>query len=244
MSSEERARIRRWATDFPERLPPADLRQAFLSDATTLNGIALGTPQQGYVRVADVRWGGVNLAVVALPPANLLGDEQEARRTHEISDYQAAVRADRQLSVALEGLGLMEAAEDFAYCARVLQRHVFLRQRKFGKYLVSLGLAMVAGYGYRFWPIVRAYGLIVIAFAAVYFFSGPTLGSSALDWQRVLGGVADAFQASLNAIHGRVFFANFSPDTLRSWFATVESIFGIVVEGAFVAMLIQRFFDR
>ena len=33
-------------------------------------------------------------------------------------------------------------------------------------------------------------------------------------------------------------------DTLQSWLATLESIVGIVIEGVFVAMLIQRFFGR
>jgi hypothetical protein len=57
-------------------------------------------------------------------------------------------------------------------------------------------------------------------------------------------GVLDAFQISLNAIHGRVFFAQFGLDTVQSWLATGESIVGIVIEGVFVAMLIQRFFGR
>jgi hypothetical protein len=45
-------------------------------------------------------------------------------------------------------------------------------------------------------------------------------------------------------VHGRVFFAQFHLDTLQSWLATAESIVGIVIEGVFVAMLIQRFFGR
>jgi hypothetical protein len=56
--------------------------------------------------------------------------------------------------------------------------------------------------------------------------------------------VFDAFQISLNAIHGRVFFVQFGLDTFQSWLATLESIIGIVIEGTFVAMLIQRFFGR
>ncbi len=53
--------------------------------------------------------------------------------------------------------------------------------------------------------------------------------------------VMDALQISLNAIHGRVFFAQFHLDTLQSGLATAESIVGIVIEGVFVAMLVQRF---
>jgi hypothetical protein len=54
----------------------------------------------------------------------------------------------------------------------------------------------------------------------------------------------DALQVSLNAIHGRVFFTQLGLDTLQSWLATLESIVGIVIEGVFVEMLIQRFFAR
>jgi len=54
--------------------------------------------------------------------------------------------------------------------------------------------------------------------------------------------VLDVLQISLNAIHGRVFFAQFGLDTLQSWLATAESVIGIVIEGVFVAMLIQRLF--
>jgi hypothetical protein len=48
---------------------------------------------------------------------------------------------------------------------------------------------------------------------------------------------------SLTAIHGRVFFEQFG-FSLKSWIAAVESVVGIVIEGVFVAMLIQRFFSR
>jgi len=54
--------------------------------------------------------------------------------------------------------------------------------------------------------------------------------------------ILDALQISLNAIHGRVFFVQFGLDTLQSWLATAESVIGIIIEGVFVAMIIQRLF--
>jgi uncharacterized protein YjbI with pentapeptide repeats len=84
MAAADLARIRRWVEIFPERLPPADLRLAFLNEATRfVDGSTLGTPELGYVRVADVRWGGVNLAIVDWKPFTegeaVLGEEQTAR---------------------------------------------------------------------------------------------------------------------------------------------------------------------
>jgi|SRR6516164_6092437 hypothetical protein len=49
-------------------------------------------------------------------------------------------------------------------------------------------------------------------------------------------------QISFNAIHRRVIFAQFALDTLQSWLATAESVIGVVIEGVFVAMIIQRLF--
>jgi hypothetical protein len=56
--------------------------------------------------------------------------------------------------------------------------------------------------------------------------------------------IDQAAQISLNAVHGRVFFAQFGLDTVQSWIATAESIVGIIIEGIFVAVLIQRLFSR
>jgi hypothetical protein len=117
---------------------------------------------------------------------------------------------------------------------------VLRRQRKVGGNLLSLLLAALAGYGYRLWRIFTVYGLTVTVFAAGYLVSGLAGGHTSLPLQSAL----DALQISLNAIHGRVFFAQFGLDTRQSWLATGESILGIVIEGAFVAMLIQRFFWR
>ncbi len=79
----ELARIRRWTKEFPATLPPADLSNAVLDAATSLNSITLGDGQRGGVRVADVRWGGANLAVVdwtpLIEPVTELGDERAAR---------------------------------------------------------------------------------------------------------------------------------------------------------------------
>ncbi len=77
-------------------------------------------------------------------------------------------------------------------------------------------------------------------FFAALFLGARYLGSGTIDGTQV----ADALQISLNAIHGRVFFVQFGLDTAQSWIATIESIIGIVIEGVFLAMLIQRFFGK
>jgi hypothetical protein len=65
--------------------------------------------------VVDVRWGGVNLAVVQWESVKVLGDEFYACHSDEYPflpelKYQDAVRANRQLSVSLR---VAQAAKAF-----------------------------------------------------------------------------------------------------------------------------------
>ena len=82
----------------------------------------------------DVQWGSVNLAVIEWSKIEMLGDEHEARRKfydlstelktkdRRLQEYENAVRANRQLAVALQAQGLNEDASRFAYHARALQQ--------------------------------------------------------------------------------------------------------------------------
>ncbi len=155
-------------------------------------------------------------------------------------DYEGVGRVYGQLAIQLRAQGLTAIADRFTYRGQVCQRRLLLKQRKFGSYLFSSVLAVMSGYGYRLGRIFVAYILIVSVFAAAFLASGVVGGHAGL----TLPDGLNALQISLNAIHGRVFFANFQIDTAQSWIATAESIVGIVVEGIFVAMLIQRFFNR
>jgi hypothetical protein len=151
------------------------------------------------------------------------------------------VRAYRVLPVKLQSQGLADEGDRFAYRAKLLQRQVLWYRRKLGAYLFSWVLAGLAGYGYRLRRIFIVYGLAVLLFAVGYFLAGGVTPQAHLSLQQQM---LDALQVSLNAIHGRVFFTQLGLDTLQSWLATLESIVGIVIEGVFVAMLIQRFFAR
>lgn len=186
--------------------------------------------------------------MVDWPAEIVLGDERTAReskrsdgkpkdRAERLTDFKAAVRANRQPAVALQTQGLSEDAARFAYRAQVLQREVLRRQRRVGAYLFSALLATLAGYGYRLGRILIAYGLALAFFATAYFVARQVLGGTHLS-------PYESFVVSLTAIHGRVFFASFGLDSAQSLIAAIESVVGIVIEGTFVAMLIQRFFGR
>jgi hypothetical protein len=54
----------------------------------------------------------------------------------------------------------------------------------------------------------------------------------------------DSVLVSLSAIHGRTTFEQLGAWSPAAWVAAIESVVGIVIEGVFVAMLVQRFFAR
>jgi hypothetical protein len=177
----------------------------------------------------------------------MLGDEYEARqkmlngqvknRTVQLGEYAKAARASRQLAFALQGQGLNEDAARFAYRAQVLQRKVLWKQRKFWKWLGSMILALLAGYGYRMWRIIVAYLLIVLLCAGAYFVLG-------MFYEPHLS-LLDAILTSITAFHGRVFSEPFlHPGDPQLWVTAFEAVAGLVVEGVFIAMLTQRFFGK
>lgn len=164
-------RIQQWAKDFPAELPSADMRDAVCSVETKLDEAVLGDEDSGGVQVVDIRWGDSNLAVVDWSRVKVLGDEQKARQSLAGSQnpqseqhLKAAVRANRQLSTALQGQGLNEEAAQFAYRAQVLQRHILLWKISQEKSYLWL----------RFLLFLIGFGLIFLAEKGlVAYFNGP-----------------------------------------------------------------------
>lgn len=193
--------------------------------------------------MVDVRWGDVNLAVVDWASVNFLGNEQKARRTKtsngvikdrdtRIREYKTAVRANRQLSVALRNQGLNEEADHFAYRAQNLQRVVWRRQ---GRYLKNVGswlLWLIAGYGYRPFRSLVLYLVLILVFAGAFYSFGHLL------WY-------EALVVSLTAFHGRGFFSQqYQPGDPQSIIAAAEAVVGLLIEISFIATFTQRFFGR
>ncbi len=248
MEPDDLSRIRPWAPDFPEVLRPADLQRTFFDTASVLDNVTLGDKQFGYAELADTRWGDANLAVVRWTDgraAIILGDEREARqhttpdgkaktRAERLADLERAVRANRQLAVALQAQGLNEDAGRFAYRAQVLQAQVLRRQLRIGQYLFSRFLDLLAGYGYRPWRSLVAYLLVIAGFAVTFFIQGALSGPH-LAWN-------EALIISLTAFHGRGFFPEqFQPGDPQSAIAAIEAVIGLLIEICFIATFTQRF---
>lgn len=218
-------------------LERANLHLAFFDNATRLNRVNIGNKKQDGATLADVHWGGVNLAVVNWASIKTLGDEQKARQIRPVHRfrYRAAARAYRQLAMALRDQGLNEEADYFAYRGQLLQRIVWRQQRRWLKYSFSWFLSLLAGYGYRPLRSVLWYLFIILGFAFIYY----TFGHLTL-WP------PDAFIYSLTSFHGRGFFPGFEEkpslhDPLII-FAAFEAVIGLFIEISFIATFTKRFF--
>lgn len=234
-------------TTMPKKLAPANLRQAVFDTTTNLDGIILGDEQQGVISLVDVSWGNANLAVVDWAPIKLLGDEREAQQQASedgakkdksilLVKYQQAVRANRQLAIALQAQGLNEDAARFAYRAQKLQRGVARRQGKYGQFLFLFFLDLLAGYGYKPRRSLLWYLVIIFGFAAAYF----VLGHLPL--------LPDALVFSLTSFHGRGFFPGLGNEiSLHNplvVLAAFEAVVGLLIEISFIATFTQRFFGK
>jgi uncharacterized protein YjbI with pentapeptide repeats len=224
----------------------ADLREAYMQKVRLENAVLSDEKHIG-PRLADAQMEGANLAIVNWTQVQMLSDEYEAsqkkrdgivkEKAIRLEEYEKAVRANRQLAVALQGQGLNEVAARFAYRAQLMQRIVFRRQRKIGQYLFSLFLDLLAGYGYKPWRSFLAYLLVITAFAIAYFVIGHKVGP-------VLSPLG-SFVFSMTSFHGRGFFpGGIGLDDPLTVLAAIEAFVGLLIEVTFIATLTQRLFGK
>lgn len=101
----------------------------------------------------------------------------------------------------------------------------------------SLFLAVLTSYGFRLWCLVLAFVLLVLAFARAHWWLDLHQQPQPFSyWQAVI--------LSVTAFHGRVFSNPFNLSDPQIVVTALEAIVGLVIEGVFIAMLTQRFFNR
>lgn len=230
-------------------LENANLSEAYLDDAKLTDVVLSDKEQRIGPQLVDVQWGNTNLSVVKWSQIGMLGDEYLAHQwKKKVRDgkvkakdvplqeyFEKAVRANRQLAVALQAQGLNEEASRFAYRAQKLQGMLFRLQRKFGKYLFFAFLDMLAGYGYKPGFTLLWYLGTLSVFSLLYLLFGHI-------------GIPGAFILSLTSFHGRGFFPGnaVSPNDpiLIGILAAFEAIIGLFIEISFIATFTQRFLGQ
>jgi hypothetical protein len=185
--------------------------------------------------------------VVDWSQVKILGDEFTARQSTRdgkekdaatrLKEYELAVRANRQLAVALQGQRLDEVASYFSYRAQLLQRIVLRRKRKVGQYLLSCFLDLLAGYGYKPGRSLVAYLVVICFFALNYALLGHTVHPAISPLSALI--------FSVTSFHGRGFFPGGIPlDDPITVLAALEAVIGLVIEISFIATFTQRFFGK
>ncbi len=269
--------VRKRVKEFPLTLEPVNFSGAFFDDATWFQGATLGNKQCGFVKLVDVSWNGTNLSVLNWTAVKMLGEEQEAHqrigtdgktksRAKRFHVYRKAVRANRQLALALQGQGLNEESSYFAYRAQVLQRKVLWQQtiwgievvewreekpqdepvlreinltlwrriQKFGRYLFSLLLDLLAGYGYKPVRSIIAYFVIIFGFMGLILLNAHFVAPH-LRWD-------EALVLSVSSFHGRGFFSQeISLGDTYARLAALEAVIGLFIEISFIATFTKRF---
>lgn len=269
LSAEMVKRLRQLAPDYEdvsESLRPATLEEAYLDEATNLIDATLSDTRRVGVSLADVRWNGFNLGTIDWSLIDVLGDEYTVvhdktsrydvdRKSLDwrVRAYPSAVRAYRQLAVALQTRGMTGEAGRFFYRSHMLERKLLWRQarsgqielrhiglrwrvRTFGAYITSLFLNAVSGYGYRPLRSLVTYTLVVGGFALAYYFLGPT----AHVHFEPLGAVV----FSVTSFHGRGFSPGENAGLTNpvTVIAAAEAVIGLLIEIVFIATFTQRFF--
>jgi len=172
-------------------------------------------------------------------------EARQAKQAKERLDrFQAAVRANRQLATALRDQGMNEEADAFAYRAQVVQRSAFAQQGKRGRAILSLFLDVLAGHGYRPARSLYTYLGVLFGFAFRFFLAGNgwlTFGLPASQYQNLPW--YEALILSVSSFHGRGFFQPLQTlcDPVAI-IASVEAVFGLFIEVAFIATFTQRYF--
>jgi hypothetical protein len=267
-------RIRRWATDFPAILPPADLRLTFFNPATSLGDIHLGDGTRGTIQVADVRWGGVNLAVVDWSPFTarraFLGDEQAARnwvaqpftetaKPKERHARQKRARAEHAVRQHEQHLKRFQAAvRANRQLATTLRDqgmneeadHFAYRAQVLQRSVFGLQRKRTRQLFSQFLDLIAGYGYKPERSLYAYL---TAIGSFAIGFY--LAGplvglplsVQGALIFSVASFHGRGFFPTSLHLMLENpliQLAAVEAFVGLVIEVSFIATFTQRFFAR
>ncbi len=223
-------------------LSGADLRGVRLDEKTSLVGVVLDTK----TKLGDVFWGGAALTRLDWSQMPRLGDEQaiQATKTRDerIADCQNAARAYRGLAIALRAQGLLPPASGYRLREQRLERKAAWHARRYGEWLFSALLDLVAGYGEALERILISYVVVVGGFAAAYWGvtniidKGTKLTKlSALSWD-------EALVLSLTSFHGRGFFPGFL--SLGDWVArlgALEAVIGLFIELILIATFSRRF---
>lgn len=230
------------ATLTEARLEHADCTGATFDRASRLNRAHLDG-----IRLDQAIFDNTNLAVVEWGDVHTLGDELHAQAGGPVEGYRAAARAYRALSIVLRNQGLARDTTRFHYRAEVMDRRALFHLGAadlaagrpvqalwdYVRWLTSWALGTFAGYGDYISRLFLTYAAVILLFALAMFLVAREPLS--------LVSVRDSLVLSLTSFHGR----GLQPPSMQitdalAVLAGIEAIFGLLIEGLFIAAFTRR----
>lgn len=238
-------------------LEGADLRRTVIDSETEFDGSLFDAD----TKLGDIQWNGVgivNLTNITWENVPRIGDEKGVRLRSPADGHAAVVRTYRQLAAQLHVQGMNEVADRFLHRAQIRQRwahlsnllvHDWKRPWRWpgdlARYLGSLFLAVLAGYGYRpgrtlFWYVATVLsfmgGYLLVTHGIPLFTLTEPSGTHPLQWY-------EALVLSVASFHGRGFFPQgISLGDPVAILAAAEAVMGLFIEISFIATFTQRYF--
>jgi len=136
LDSDEHTRLRLWLPHFPPVLHAADLRGIFLNTRTRLDGLHAGNDQYGYIALADVHWGDVNLTVIDWTRLKRLGDEtlpitrpleEDEEEEAQQGELGLPIKVERAIATMLRAQEMSDVVVDYVLRSPTLTKR--LRER-------------------------------------------------------------------------------------------------------------------
>jgi uncharacterized protein YjbI with pentapeptide repeats len=243
---------RLWEADFSH----ADMNGVDLTGAHLRGANLQGTILQGarmdvltsmgrvlfdsHTRLGDIIWNGVPLAEIEWEHLRRLGDEDILATTHTRQERIAALhqiaRTYRVLVTTLRAQGITTPAANYRIREQQLERRAAWLEHRYGAWLFSGLLDLIAGYGELPGKALSAYVVIVLFFACIFWSATNLIGiSNPLT-------PLDSLLLSLVSFHGRGFFtANNSLGEPMAVASIIEAIIGLFIELIFIATFSRRF---
>ncbi|HEX9067200.1 MAG TPA: pentapeptide repeat-containing protein [Ktedonobacterales bacterium] len=244
-------------------LTGADLRSAHFAKSTRINNARIGGAilDQGFVENAAlnaIEWMGIRrlgneaLARQGMRRQSEGGEGEPAHggrkaATRRVFEYRSAARVYRSLAQALRAMAYAETASRFRYRGLVMARkgqfweasrsltggHPLRALYGFGRWLLSLALGVLTGYGEYLGRLIITYAIALLGFAAGFM----VLGAMPPDASHL----RDALLYSIAAFHGR----GVAPPALRvtegvATLAGFAGIVGLLIDGLLIGVITSK----
>lgn len=221
-----------------------DLTGAWMDSTTRFRAVKLDSS----TRLGQVVWNSVPLIQVDWSQMPQTGEEADisgkAPRLERLGAITGAQQAYDGLAVVLQNQGVKDWSSHYHLRALRLERRAQLLRGHVLSWFVSWLIDMLSGYGQYVGRALRAYALVIVAFAGAYYGLTNYLGAYFPTRSTRLAPI-EALVLSVSSFHGRGFF----PQSLSlgdpiAVVAAAEAIIGLFIELVFITTFSRRVLDR